>query len=222
MSKKVVVFDLDGTLVYTLPDIASAFNRVLESHGHPTHQTADYANLVGWGLAATLKNALGEVVSEPLFNRMLERVLVLYENDPARESSVYPGMDVLVRELKFRNVRTGVFTNKSEPIAVKVVESLLPEVSLDFVIGSNDGVPLKPDPTALQNCIDIHQVGVSSILMVGDSPVDVETARRAGVDFVGVTWGYRDAGVLRAAGAEKIFHRPDDLHRWFVDEWGNV
>ena len=232
-SRKLVVFDLDGTLVDTLPDIASAGNLVLENHGYPVHPVGEYAAFVGSGLSRTLRSALEHAgglsgkysVSETLFESMFAEMLDHYTRSPARRSAVYPGMDTLADDLKSRGTALGVFTNKNEPIAAALIDALFPPRFFDFLIGGGSGVPLKPDPAALLDIlkcggrIRIDEIGESSILMIGDSEVDAETARRAGIAFAGVSWGYRDEAVLRAAGASVIFQSPGALHRWIVNQW---
>ena len=237
-----IVFDLDGTLVDTLPDIAAAANRVLKSHGYPVHPVERYAAFVGGGLSRTLRSALRcateespggstkEPVSDARFRSMFAELQQHYTRSPARGSAVYPGMDALVDDLRSQGASLGVFTNKSQPIAAAVIDALFDRGSFDFVLGAQEGsqggsqgggreaVPLKPDPSALLNHPKLQKIEKSSILMIGDSEVDVQTARRAGIDFAGVSWGYRSEAALRGAGARAVFQSPEQLHQ-HVNQW---
>ena len=148
---------------------------------------------------------------------MFSELLEYYTRSPARDSAVYPGMGALVDDLRSRGASLGVFTNKSQPIAAAVIDALFDRGSFDFVIGSQEGgreaVPLKPDPSALLNHPKLQKIAKSSILMIGDSEVDAEAARRAGIDFAGVSWGYRGEAALHGAGARAVFQSPEHLHR---------
>jgi len=220
MPTSLVVFDLDGTLVDTLPDSADVINGVLADEGFPVHPTRSYAGFVGWGLRRALERTLPEPLDEDRLQDMLGRIVRTYSERPARLSEVYPGIPELLDDLSSRGFESVVFTNKTEQIAAAVVEALFPANMFRDVVGQRDGVPAKPDPTALNERLGHPSLRESSILLVGDTPIDVETARNAGIPFAGAAWGFRSRADLLKAGSERVFDAPRDLHRWMIEEYG--
>lgn len=216
MTYQTVVFDLDGTLVDTLPDIAASFNSVLEQEGYPVHPTQDYRNFVGWGLFRTLELALPWPLAIDEFNRILLRIQQAYSSDPISRSRIYPGIEELMDALVDMNIRTVVYTNKDQHIASLIVSGLFGCYPVDRVIGRSDAFPPKPDPSALTAYM--AESPSSSILMVGDSAVDVETSLNANVDFIGAGWGYGSVEALVLAGSRTNFAAPADLHRYLVEK----
>ncbi|MDF1568804.1 MAG: HAD family hydrolase [Spirochaetaceae bacterium] len=216
MTYQTVVFDLDGTLVDTLPDIAASFNSVLEQEGYPVHPTKVYRKFVGWGLSRTLELALPEPLAMEEFNRILSRIQQAYISDPISRSRLYPGIVELMDTLVEMNIRTVVYTNKDQHIASLIVSGLLNGCPVDRVIGRSVAFPPKPDPSALMAYM--AEAPSSSILMVGDSTVDVETSLRANVDFIGAGWGYGSVEELVLAGSRTNFTAPADLHRYLVEK----
>ena len=212
-----MVFDLDGTLVDTIPDIADVFNIVLEAEGYPGHSTADYREYVGWGIKRTLELALPEGVQGDDFNRMLEGVIDEYARRPARYSRIYPGIRELLKYIGGNGVPMIVFTNKAEPIAKALVDAVFSPGIFKAVLGKTDNFPSKPDPSALNLFLRGENIGTSSILFIGDTPIDLETAVNSGVYFAGASWGFKSADVLEKAGSKLNFPIPQDLHRWLMN-----
>lgn len=211
-----VVFDLDGTLVDTIPDIADVFNKVLASEGLPGHPESDYRNFLGWGLKRTLELALPSAAGHEKFDSMLDSVIREYHRRPVLLSQVYPGIHELLGFLKNRGVARIVFTNKAELIARNVVDAFFAEGMFSTVIGQRDNYPPKPDPTAFFDYIESHKVKLSSILMVGDTEIDLDTAVNCGISFAGASWGFRSESLLERAGSTDNFPRPGDLHSWLA------
>lgn len=209
-----VVFDLDGTLVDTIADIAWGFNHVFDLHGRQTYSLETYKSFVGWGLAKVIDFAAGNDVSKEQKALMLEQITGLYAENPVRYSSIYPGMMDLLNKIRTLDLSLGVYSNKKEELTVKIVRELFPDSMFDFVLGATDSKPLKPDPAALLAHVKEHNL--APVLMIGDSPVDVETARRASIPFAGVTWGFRSKKDLCEAGSVHNFDDADALKKWMV------
>jgi phosphoglycolate phosphatase len=211
---RAVVFDLDGTLVDSLSDIAAAVNSTLSAHGRPGHALEAYRTMVGWGLRQLLVAAS---VSKPFQEEELEQahreVVALYHDKPVAASTVYDGIRGLLTELS--SVPLAVLSNKEEGVARRVVAALFPD-TFETVLGSRPDRPGKPDPTALLSLVDAWGIEPSECALLGDSGVDIETAVRAGAVACGASWGFREADELTAAGARAVFSHPDDFARWLV------
>ena len=216
MNYKLIVFDLDGTLVDTIPDIADVFNIVLRNEGYTGFSAAEYTGFIGWGIKRTLELVLPEGVPAEKFERMLDAVIDEYAKRPARLSRVYSGIPELLEFISSLNVPMIVYTNKMESIAQAVVDVLFPRGTFNAVLGKSERFPSKPNPSALLNYLEGKDVKVSSILMVGDTPIDLETASNGGVSFAGASWGFKSAEVLEKAGSALNFPGPSDLHRWLM------
>ncbi len=210
-TERLIVFDLDGTLVDTLPDIALHCNRLLAGEGYPVWDTEDYLGRVGWGLRETLRLSLPPEVSEAETERLMHRFAESYTAEPVIRTVLYPGMEKVLEKLSAKGWRMMVYTNKVEETARRILSLLLPGRRFDAVLGAVEGRPQKPDPSVLLEYLRSTELGKSAILYVGDSPVDAETARRAGVDFAGVLWGYRSARELAEAGSRVLLHAPEEL-----------
>jgi phosphoglycolate phosphatase len=216
MNYDLIVFDLDGTLVDSIPDIADIYNSILRQEGFPEYPVDDYRDFVGWGLKKALAFVLPGNVPEETIQKMMDGIIDEYRDRPAKLSYVYPGISQLLGYLRDSSVPMIVYTNKPEELARSVVESLFPRSIFEEVLGYTERFPHKPDPSALKEYIQSRSTPLSSILMVGDTPVDLETARNAAVSFAGASWGFRSESVLREAGSDKNFSSPAELHRWLM------
>ncbi len=209
--KNFFVFDLDGTLVDTLPDIAFHCNRILERAGYSRWPAEDYRERLGWGLKETLQLSLPPETDGAELAGLMDAFKSSYTAEPVIQSALYPGIEPLLTTLHKRGCRLMVYTNKVEETARRILDILLPRHHFEAVLGAREGRPHKPDPSAFLQYADSTQLEKSAILYVGDSPVDVETARRAEVDFAGVSWGYRSAAELRKAGCQTIISKTEEL-----------
>ena len=216
MKYELIVFDLDGTLVDSIPDIAEIYNDILSREGYPVYSEEDYRKFVGWGLKKALELALPGKSSDEEVNRLLDDIFNEYRRRPAKLSRVYPGIHELLNDIAALKVPMIVYTNKAEILAEAIVEKLFTADIFDRVLGYTGNFPHKPDPAALNEYIDDKNIPLSSILMVGDSSVDLETARNAAVSFAGASWGFRSEKELKEAGSDRNFPMPVDLHRWLM------
>ena len=207
---RAVLFDLDGTLVDTLQDIAHALNGALAAAGLPTWPLAEYRELVGEGARRLVEKALPadqQPRAEPLLRDFLRR----YDEQLLVHTRPYPGVPELLEALSGRGLRLAVLSNKPHPLTVRVVEGLLPRARFAAVVGQREGVPRKPDPTAALRLADELGVPPAAWAYVGDTRTDMQTAVGAGMLPVGVLWGYRGREELLAAGARRLAATPDEL-----------
>jgi phosphoglycolate phosphatase len=210
MNFKGVIFDLDGTLVNTLADIAGSMNRALEGRGYPRLDPEAYRNIVGWGIKALALKAMprGDEKAAELLAADAAR---FYEEAPLGHSKPYPGIPGLVRTLREKKLKTAVLSNKPDPVARLVIQGLFPPDSFDLVRGDIPGMPRKPDPAALWDILVGLDLCPRDTIFVGDSEIDMETALAAGCHALGVSWGFRSRKTLVKAGAQRIIDTPAEL-----------
>jgi len=202
-----VLFDLDGTLVDTLHDIADAMNQVLEAAGLPVLPIDAYRDHVGWGARDLVERALPEAELGRV-DAHLDAFRDRYYAHPIHSSALYPGIAELLHELTSRGVPMAILTNKPEQPALVVVDALLADVPFRFVRGAREGVPRKPDPTALIELAEAMEVSPTDCFYLGDTEIDVQAADAAGMTPVGVSWGFRPESVQ---SAPHVLTHPTDL-----------
>ena len=209
---KGVIFDLDGTLVDTLDDIAASMNRALKTRGFPEHPAENYKSKVGWGIKRLALLSLPEGArSEKTAALVAADAAIFYAEAPLVHSRPYPGILDIISALKQKNVKTAVLTNKPDPVAQKVISGLFPPFSFEEVLGEREGMKRKPDPSSTWELIVGMGITPRDTIFVGDSEIDMETALAASCHALGVSWGYRPLEVLEKAGAQRIIHKPGEL-----------
>ena len=200
---KAVFFDLDGTLLNTLPDIRAAINYALRAYDGKEAGDEDVRRYVGHGLHRALSQAVIEKepkgLDENEMSLMFALMLNAYRRHPTEGTVPYPGIAELLSELKERGIKLGVVSNKEDSIVQEIIDGLLPD-TFDFVSGERQGFPLKPDPSLLLYGLGEVGASCSESVYVGDSEVDAETGRRAGVRTVIVSYGFRTEDELKASG----------------------
>jgi phosphoglycolate phosphatase len=189
MRKKAVVFDLDGTLINSLPDIAAAMNKVLAAHGLPTHEERAYRLFTGDGAMNLTLRSLGNRLD------MAGQILAAYAGEYGANSRVstapYPGIAELLGSLVGKGLSLCVLSNKDEKDVQQVIAHYFPNCNFDIVRGRLDGVPLKPDPTALLNIVAQLCLTPRDFWYVGDTGTDMLCAANAGMESIAVTWGFQ-------------------------------
>lgn len=207
---KYVIFDLDGTLLNTLEDLADAGNYALNAVGLPTHETEKYKYFVGNGIPVLIKRICPSDSDERTRERVHKYFSEYYEAHCLDKTKPYNGITDMLSELKKAGVGTGVATNKDHSFSVKLIKDFFGD-SIEVVCGRKDGFPKKPDPYSV-NCI-IEKFGADrkDVLYVGDSNVDMETAANAGLDSCGVLWGFRAEEELLSSGAKYIAASSNEL-----------
>jgi phosphoglycolate phosphatase len=212
MRFKCIIFDLDGTLVDTIGDIAAAMNHALVLGGFPTLSREQYAKIVGNGLRTLASKALPpDARDEKTVDAAYRSALGFYRDHPADFSQPYPGIPELLAELRGKKMKTAVLSNKADHLTQMVIGKFFPPYTFDLVIGERPGIPRKPDPASTWELITELDGSPRETLFVGDSEVDVATARAAECSFLGVSWGFRSRAALEAAGASRIIDNPAEL-----------
>ncbi len=212
MGYRAVLFDLDGTLLDTLADLADSINATLSRMGHPEHEIGRYRYFVGRGVHHLIGSALPETHNG---DEEVERgLLILREEYEARctaKTRPYPGIPELLDALVARSLRLTILSNKPDLFTRKIAERLLSKWPFEIVLGARDEVPNKPDPAGALEIARGLGIPPAEFLYLGDSGIDMETAVAAGMFPVGALWGFREAEELKGAGAQVLIARPEEL-----------
>ena len=212
LNTELVIFDLDGTLLDTIGDLAVACNAVLALRGLPQHSYEEYCHFVGNGIMRLVERALPEELRTPYTVAAVRADFVKYYTEHIDTyTKPYEGVPELMTELVRRGIRVAVASNKFQAGTEKLVRLFFPGVDFAAVFGQREGVPLKPDPAVVGEILARTGVDRERVLYVGDSGVDMQTAAAAGVRSVGVIWGFRDRAELVGAGAQHIVDRPAEI-----------
>ena len=209
-----VIFDLDGTLLNTIDDLADAGNHVCALHGWPTHTVEEYKYFVGNGIPKLVVRFSPQECRDPA---MIQRVMTeeftpYYDAHKEDKTAPYPGMPQLLAHLKGAGVSMAVLSNKGHALARPVVEHYYPGV-FPHVQGALPDCPTKPDPTLLHRLMKEMGAARENTLFVGDSSVDIRTARNGNLTSCGVLWGFRSRQELEEEGADFIAENPEQLER---------
>ena len=220
-----IIFDLDGTLIDSLEDIRAAVNTAFRANGLRTVARSEMPRLVGWGTTGLVERALAPELSSGTLSRqkamaVAEQITVAYGPDPTARTRVFPGIAGLLRAIDSWNVATAILTNKPDAVVQRLVPKLFGTDRFDVVRGAIDAKPVKPEAAALDSVLADLGVRAAHAVMVGDSEIDIETARAAGVTAFAVTWGYRDARELSGCDAIASDSRQlqQMLHAWRVQQ----
>jgi phosphoglycolate phosphatase len=218
MKPKAVLFDLDGTLLDTLEDIADAVNRTLAARGLPTHDRGTYRWFIGDGARVLVTRAL------PAPRRTADEIdccLAAFKNEYSRrwhhKTHPYAGIPRLVTGLQSAGIKMAVVTNKPHTISESCCRHYFPAGTFDAVLGQQNGRPVKPDPYPALRAAALLQVTPSDCLFLGDSGIDMQTALAAGMFPVGALWGFRRQDELETAGAAACIAHPRELLEWIND-----
>ena len=212
MRFKAILFDLDGTLLDTLADLADAMNRVLAQRGFPTHPMDAYRYFVGDGASTLVARTLPEEARrEDTIRACLDAFKEDYDKNWNIKTKPYDGVLEMLNALVARKVKMAVLSNKPHDATVRCVEALLADWEFDAVLGQRDGVPRKPDPAGAVEIAERLDIPPGEFLYLGDTGGDMKTARAAGMFPVGVSWGFRPVRELRENGARSLLTRPEDL-----------
>ncbi len=215
MRFKAVLFDLDGTLLNTIDDLTDSMNAVLRRSGFPEHEAETFKYFVGDGMEDIVRRALPEEHRDSrTVNEGMEAYSQEYLNRYALKTRPYDGIQELLDGLTFQGIKMAILSNKPHDFTVKMVDQLLGDWTFEPVFGVRPSVPKKPDPSAALEAAGLLQVEPKDILYLGDSDVDMMTARNAGMYAVGALWGFRTAEEILSGGAQVLVKSPADILAW--------
>ena len=204
-----ILFDLDGTLLDTLDDLTDAVNRTLARYGQPPRSRREVRAFLGNGALYLMQHAAPDVTGER-FDALLRDYKADYDANCRVRTAPYPGVPALLQTLKAHGIRTGIVSNKPDSAVQPLYEAFFAD-TVDAAVGERDGIRRKPAPDTVLAAMERLGAAPGETLYVGDSEVDILTARNAGVDCASVTWGFRDADELLRNGAKLLFDSADAL-----------
>lgn len=210
--KKLVIFDLDGTLLNTIADLANSTNYALKVLGYPIHEPDKYNFMVGNGINKLFERALpdGEKTEENVL-RVRQEFVPYYDQHNADKSRPYPGVTELLETLQTAGMQLAVASNKYQTATEKLIAHYFPNIKFTAVFGQREGIPVKPDPIIVKEILQIAKVQEEETLYVGDSGVDMQTAINAGVTSCGVSWGFRPRTELESFHPDHIVDNAEEI-----------
>lgn len=213
---KTAIFDLDGTIADTLSDLADAVNYALEQIGYPVHPYESFNQFVGNGVQKLCFRALPADKKDET-DKLVDIFSGYYNEHFLDKTVLYKGMSETVHKLESSGVKLAVATNKPQDFARKIVTALLPDVGFVSVLGGCSERPKKPDPAIISEILGNLRCEEDQIFMIGDSNVDIQTAKNSGLISIGCIWGFRGRGELEAEGADYIAETPDDIAKIILE-----
>lgn len=215
MKFKAAIFDLDGTLLNTLADLADSMNLVLERNRLPQHEPAAYRYFVGDGIDMLVRRALPfQVAGDDELLRLIREMKREYARRWLGRTRPYPGVPEMLDAFAAAGIPMAVLSNKPDEASQVIVQALLPNTGFQLVLGATPERPKKPDPSAALEIAAFLEIPPSEFLFIGDTPIDMYTARAAGMFPLGVLWGFRPAEQLIGAGARMLVAQADHLIPW--------
>jgi len=206
-----VIFDLDGTLVYTIEDIGDSMNEVLKIYNLDTFSYEEYKQKIGRGLRRLVINSFPEDTIESTIDEALETLYKVYAKKYLNKSKPYDGIRDLLCILNKKGLKLAVNSNKKDEYTKNIINKFFDNIPFTNIYGEREGIPNKPNPTSTLEIAKNMNLEPSEILFIGDSEVDILTATNANMDSVGVLWGFRDYDVLKKSGA-----------KYMVSDWKEI
>lgn len=210
MNYRLVIFDLDGTLLNTLEDLADSVNYVLWKHGYPERSLEEIRSFVGDGIHKLMERSLPEGTPPFLVEECFKEFTPYYKAHCADKTRPYEGIEELLSRLKESGIKTAVVSNKADYATKELCAKYFPGV-FDEVVGERVGIHRKPAPDSVNEVIRLLGVTKEETVYIGDSDVDVQTAKNAEIDGIFVAWGFKGEEFLRSAGAERIVTNPEEI-----------
>ena len=209
MAYEIYIFDLDGTLLDTLQDLAASVNYALRQHHMPEHSIDDVRRFVGNGVRRLMERAIPEGAANPAFEAAFATFRKYYMEHSLDTTRPYDGIPELIHELKKRGCRMAVVSNKMMAATQELVHHFFPEI--EVAIGEDEAAGIRKKPAPDTVFVALKQLGEGSAVYVGDSDVDLATARNSGLPCISVLWGFRDRDFLLAHGATTFVEQPLDI-----------
>ncbi|MBO7282901.1 MAG: HAD family hydrolase [Alistipes sp.] len=218
--KKLAIFDLDGTLLNTIGDLADAVDYVMRSRNLPEHTNQEYRQMVGGGIKRLVERALPEELAknEQYVEECVTQFRRYYVDNIDRHTIPYEGIPELLRKLQKEGVMMAVASNKFQHGTDRLVAKFFGDIEFIAIEGNREGAPLKPDPAIIDNILRKAGVARHDAVMIGDSGIDIRTATNAGIESIGVSWGFRFAEELYDAGATTVVTTTEELERAIYNE----
>ena len=214
---KLILWDLDGTLIDTIEDLSAAVNHALEMRGLPLHSVSEYRGMVGHGVRNLVKQALeasvGQAPDEAEIDAALSDFKAYYTAHIDVHTRPYPGIQELLRDLHAAGVKMAVASNKFQAGTEHLIKEFFPEIPFVAILGNREGYPLKPDPEIVAEVLRASGLQKEDAVMVGDSDTDILTARNSGLDEILVSWGFRGREFLEEHGAKVICDTPEEVFK---------
>lgn len=221
MKYELVVFDMDGTILNTLDDLADSVNFILAKHGFALHTNEEIKYMVGNGIPKLVERALPRDISKAEFDSILSEFLQYYSTHCDIKTAPYVGIVDCIKKIKASGIKVAVNTNKQQEAAEKLCEKMFPDL-FDVIAGQKDGIPVKPAPDGIYNIVKelfgIEDCGNAiqnqqkiKACYIGDSDVDIQTGKNCGFDFIGVDWGFRGEKFLRENGTKIVVKNTEEL-----------
>lgn len=207
---KLCIFDLDGTLLFTVPDIAQSINFALSQHGLPPMSLPEVQSGIGEGLSGLLKKAMKPDDYDAMAEDVKKAYIAHHTVHCTDQSFVYAGVMETLQALSRQGIKLAVNTNKPQIFLHKIMEHYFRDIRFESVIGAGE-YKHKPAPDAVFAILEKVGAAPGECLYIGDTSTDIETAKNAGICGIGVSWGYRDENELIRAGADRIIHCPEEL-----------
>ena len=210
MALKTVIFDLDGTLLYSLEDLKDSVNFVMKKHGFREYTIDEVREAIGNGVRLLMERILPKDIDKNLFEECLSEFKQNYSKNMYNKTKPYDGVLDMLKALREDGYKIAVLSNKFDS-AVKELSSKYFGELVDLAVGQKEGVKEKPSPLGIQEIAKELDTDVETCIMVGDSEVDIQTANNAGIDCISVTWGYKNIDFLYDNGATKLVYSPEDI-----------
>lgn len=217
MRYRLAIFDMDGTVLETLCDLKNSLNAALEQAGYPTHSLDEVRQMLGNGMVNLVKRGLYPVTDPDAFARVYELFQAHYREHSCDNTHPYDGICELLRLLRQKGIKTALITNKNQDAMARLTERFFPNL-FDFEVGCREGIRPKPAPDGVNACLAALEISREEAVFIGDSEVDLQTAKNAEMDVVAVTWGFRDRALLEELGADAFADTVDELQQLLLGE----
>ncbi len=219
MKYSLAIFDMDGTILNTLDDMTDSLNEILQRYKLPLHTVEEVRFMVGNGIPKLIERALADGKANPDYEKILADFIAYYEKHCAIKTAPYAGVVDCIKALREKGIKIAVNTNKVEPAAIALCNDYFPGL-FDIISGSRPGMPPKPAPDGIYEILQRAGMDGKSdgqkAVFIGDSDVDMQTGTNAGLDVIGVDWGFRGRDFLREHGAEVIMMSASELAEYII------